>query len=997
MKKFLFLVTLAATLTCQAQNVEKLQKKVAAGDVKAMLELADYYQAGYGVPVDTAKALELYRQADALGSAEAKGHLGRMALYYGPLGHDSVECYRLSMASANAGSPYGVYRLAVCYLDGIGVKRDYDQCHALLEQAMKMGCPEAYSLVGRGYLFGQSGYARDIEKAYPYLKKSSVGCCGSKYNLMAQYYWVKGDVKEAVKWLEKGRKEGNMQAVAGYARYMEYGMGMPADERGALAEYRRLKEKFHDDNDYKMMEANLLASARDTTLRDYSTALLLYEEIGNEPFASNYDAIGLSYINGTMTPVDSTMAYHYWLRGARKNDVYSMVHLSQYYASIDRNDSAEFYLRKACEWESEDAAYILASYYLGVDSVLDSVLGMQYLQKAADWGSDQARVAIGQVYLGNGEYDKAMECYDKAISNAYYDAYLYKAELSLLDGGQKSYLKLLEKGGKMGSSLCYGVLGEFYENNQDYKKALKFYELSASPQADYRIARIYLSGVIDTTEATLQKGHRLMQRSAYAGNRDGMYWLGYDYQQGVGCRQNLDSSFYYFNALAEQNDGMALMQLAIAYEHGRGVEADTALAMDYYLRAGQNGVSDGYAYLGDFYRNGTTTVAPDSAKAFEYYMLATTIPDGNTAGLYYVGDSYLRGIGVAKDTAAALPYFRQAAAQGSYRSMAILGDYFESGWGGLQTNGDSALHYYYLASQGNDPRGDFKIGAFLYDNENYEMALQYFTSAAHNGDIDAYVSYAQAMLAGNGMEANPAQACDMLEQLAPVATDGRPQLLLAIAHLKGYGRQIDNDLVLSYLDSAIVRGNTNAMMLLASMYEDGEVVSRDTVRSVEYYQMAVDHGSIRATLHLASMYLEGNGAPKDAKRAAELYQSAADRGSLEGLCRLGLCYEEGEGVILNSRKAYNLYMQAADRGSSFGMFLVAMCYAEGVYVKEDMEQAAQWFLKGAEAGSVRCCYFIGKMYATGEGVKKNKKEAKKWLTIAAQNGIDAAEQILREL
>ena len=90
-------------------------------------------------------------------------------------------------------------------------------------------------------------------------------------------------------------------------------------------------------------------------------------------------------------------------------------------------------------------------------------------------------------------------------------------------------------------------------------------------------------------------------------------------------------------------------------------------------------------------------------------------------------------------------------------------------------------------------------------------------------------------------------------------------------------------------------------------------------------------------------------------------------------------------------------MQAADRGSSFGMFLVAMCYAEGVYVKEDMEQAAQWFLKGAEAGSVRCCYFIGKMYATGEGVKKNKKEAKKWLTIAAQNGIDAAEQILREL
>ena len=66
-------------------------------------------------------------------------------------------------------------------------------------------------------------------------------------------------------------------------------------------------------------------------------------------------------------------------------------------------------------------------------------------------------------------------------------------------------------------------------------------------------------------------------------------------------------------------------------------------------------------------------------------------------------------------------------------------------------------------------------------------------------------------------------------------------------------------------------------------------------------------------------------------------------------------------------------------------------------MKEDMEQAAQWFLKGAEAGDVRCAYYIGQLYANGEGVKRSKKEAKRWLSVAAEAGMEAAEQALREL
>lgn len=990
MKKILILLMLFIPLALSAQQVEKLQKKVASGDTKAMIALANHYEAGYGVPVDSAQALALFRRADSLGNADAKGHLSRYALDYSAFGRDSAECFRLAQAAAAAGSAYGTFRLGHCYVRGIGTPRDIAKGHQLLEQAEKKGCAQAATAIGRGYLYGNNGYACNHDLAMLHLKKAEEGCVSMKYTLMAYYYNIRDDEKTALNWLDKGISVGNPGAMRERARFMQYGWGMPRNERAALDEYRRLKEKFHNDAEDLMLEATILAMAEDSTLRNPALALKLFEQVGDEPYFDNYNVIGVSYIYGDFTPADTNMSYLYWERGARKKDTRSMINLARYYFGHNNNDSAIYYLEKACNEESEEAARILASYYFETDTAL----AMRYAQQAADWGSNESLVGIGEVHAANGNFDKAIECYDRAIANGYYDAYSYKAfVVSNEFGDNKKGLKLLEEGGRKGSSRCYRNLAGYYENQEDYKKAVKYYELAKDPQSDFQMARLYIGGAFDTTEANMQKGRQLLQRSAYAGNRDGMYWLGYYYQQ----EEKRDSALYYFDLLAEQGDGLSLMQLAIAYEHGRGVEPDTAKAMDYYQKAGDAGVSDGYAFLGDFYRNGTGTLAPDSVKAFEYYRQAAAIPDDNATGLYYVADSYLRGIGTAKDTVAALPYLREAATKGSYRSMGVIGDYFNYGWPGVTMDGDSALYYYFEASKGDDPRGDYMIGSWLIDQEAYDKGLEYIVSAANNGNPDAYVSYAFALLTGTGLDANPTEAYAMLESLAPHNEDGRAYAILSSARMAGVGCDVDTAVAVRYLDSAAAKGNTSAMMVLGNLYATGSGVERDTVKALECYNRAVAAGSVKAMLRLAGSHQSGEVVPLDKKRAAELYQMAADRGSLEAMCRLGLCYEEGEGVILNSRKAYNLYTQAAERGSAYGMYLVAMCYAEGIYVKEDMEQAAQWFLKGAEAGSVRCCYFIGQMYAKGEGVKKNKKEAKKWLTLAAENGIEAAEQALREL
>lgn len=995
MKKVVFFLALLASFTVQAQQIEKLQKKVAAGNTEAMIELADYYEAGYGLPVDTAQALELYRRADALGNADAKGNLSRLTLYYSALGHDSAECFRLAQAASDAGSAYGTYRLGRCYLDGVAVPRDRQRGHQLVERAADKGCDDAIGYIARGYLSGVNGYSHDLQKGYKYAKKMDEGSCSNaKYILMADYYATIGDFKSALSWLNKGIAVGNPFAMSELARYTENGWGMPVDERAALAEYRRLKEKYLNDPEFLSLEAKLLLGASDSTLRDSVQALRLFQQIGDADGYDNYDVIGLSYIYGYMTPIDSTMAYRYWLRGARKNDTKSMVHLAQYHNIYDRTDSVQYYLLKAYDLESSEAAGLLAQITFS-ENVEQS---LAYAIQAADWGDESWRTSVAEIYAQQlGDDKKALECYDRAIENGFSDGYVQKAYYYRYKEDEKHFRKTLEKGSENGCKNCLKELAAYYEQQENYKKAASYYEKAADPQADFRLAVLYIAGKIpgDSVE-NAARGFQYLRRSADADYTDAVYWLGRSYLYGD--EPKYDSAILCFQHLADQGNEEGLLQMGIAYELGRGVEIDTAMAATYYDKAGEAGSSMGYVYLADLLMEGYAGVPADDTAAFHYYELATFMNGDDPTPYLRVAKCLLNGIGTAADTAQAIDYARMAAEGGSHEAMSIVGDAYYYGWAGLEANSDTAYDYYYLASQGDDPRGDYMIGDLLFEEELYEQSLQFILSATRHGSVDALVAYARALWLGAGIEANPELACQLLEQAAPQTTTGTAHFILGYAHLLGRGVPEDKEKAIAFFDTAVALGNVSATLELASLYLQGDNLPRDTAKGIELYNRLVEKGSVKAMLRLGSgLYTGGDGFPHDAKRAAELFQMAADHGSLEGLCRLGLCYEEGEGVILNSRKAFNLYTQAAEQGSSYGMYLVAMCYIDGIYVKEDMEQAAEWMLKGAEAGNVKCAYFIGQMYAKGEGVKKNKKEAKRWLTVAAENGIEAAEQALREL
>lgn len=996
MKKILILIALALPFAMAAQDAAKLKTKVAAGDTKAMLQLARCYEAGHGVEVDTAKAVALVRQAMEAGDADAKAVMSWYCIYYPPFHNDTATALRLAQESMAAGSAQGMARMAIWYQEGIGMQRNYGKAWRMLEDAAARGSQTAVSVLAAGYLYGDDSIDYDPEMALACIKKLDENCYSSKFELMSTYLLLKGDRKGSWKWLCKGAAMDNAGATGSmiYSRFM--GWGTEEDEQGAFQEMERMKAKFGTDHHGLMMlEYSMRMKANDSALRDSARCLEILLRVGNDPSIANYDELAISYMYGTLTGQDSAMAELWWRRGVAKTERRSMVQLAILLINRGEVDSALHYANMAYDVQDDSSPSFVGRCWLygRIDGKEDRQKAKRYFIESARRGNTEDLVMAGKISLWDGDTAGAFELFDRAIALGHVDAWVNKAYTYIESGDNKTGIGLLKKGVKAGSKECLVSLGDLAAGDENYKQAAKYYEQADNGEGCYKLARLYLYGAIaDGGESDVQRGVELLRKGMAYGYDDAAMMLAVCYLQGAGVTEMPDSARIIYEQLAKGGNTDALLQLAALYADMN----DSLQAIATLERAVNAGSVTGMLVLGDKLIEGEYLPA-DTARAIRLYHRAADLEPLHQGVQVAYAEMYLNGIGYAVDTATAIPYLRRAADGTSGWAMAELGDMFYYGRGGMEKDYDSAMAYYHRASDQDNPRGDYMVGMYLDNNGNAEAALTYYVSAARNGNHDAYVEVARAMQNGSGVEANPEQAFEMAQKASTEWEHPDAMMLLGYAYLVGSGTEQDTNLGLQYTRRAADLGSRQAMLNMGAIYGSAYGVERDTVAMEQWYMKAAEAGSVSAMMRLARMYQDGKALPEDKKRAAELYQMAADRGNTEAMCRLGLCYEEGEGVVLNSRKAFNLYTKAADRGSSWGMLLVAFCYAEGIYVKEDDEQTFQWMLKAAEAGSLQACYYTGMLYARGEGVKKNKKEAKKWLSIAAENGMEQAQEALESL
>ncbi len=364
------------------------------------------------------------------------------------------------------------------------------------------------------------------------------------------------------------------------------------------------------------------------------------------------------------------------------------------------------------------------------DEVQDySVLSYKELEVLAYEGDVEAEYMLAQMLeYGNGDVEQDFE-----------EAYNWYKEAS--DAGNAD-------------ATC--ALGYFYLNGiyveQDLDQATELFNTAieaGSINANVGLGRTILAGldltdttdedaIDDTTddssddstedvekESDLATVYSLFSTAADASDLDGMYYLGFLYENGYGVTADLDNALSYYVQVADSGStdiddqlaiNMANTEIALIYieeieaaesesteesdeaDDTEDTEEDTIDIEDVTERlttASDNGYAKASYYLGQIYENGIE-VDKDYEKAMEYYLVAA---DSDFApALNQIGYMYYNGLGVDVDFASAVYYQKLAALQGYAKAQVNLGFLYENGYG-VERNLETALEYYEMAAE----------------------------------------------------------------------------------------------------------------------------------------------------------------------------------------------------------------------------------------------------------------------------------------------------------
>ena|GEM_PF-626907 len=182
--------------------------------------------------------------------------------------------------------------------------------------------------------------------------------------------------------------------------------------------------------------------------------------------------------------------------------------------------------------------------------------------------------------------------------------------------------------------------------------------------------------------------------------------------------------------------------------------------------------------------------------------------------------------------------------------------------------------------------------------------------------------------------------------------------------------------------------------------------------TVENVRKKAERGDVLAQYQIAVCYMSGEGVPEDKAESVRWFRKVAEEGRSMNAPRaqyiLGLCYLHGDGVPEDQVEAVKWFRKASEVPAlkfyflpeeiADMKFMVGWAYYYGGGVRQDRVEAAKRFRELAtEWEDARAQFMLGLSYYNGEGVPEDKTEAAKWLRYAAEQGIEEAAEMLRQI
>lgn len=332
-----------------------------------------------------------------------------------------------------------------------------------------------------------------------------------------------------------------------------------------------------------------------------------------------------------------------------------------------------------------------------------------------------------------------------------------------------------------------------------------------------------------------QQGQSSVEHAATAAEAIAAYQAG-DYANAYGLAL----------AGAEQGEVKAQVVLGILLRRGRGVDQDSAAALQWFRKAAEQGSADAQYWLGTMLSDGEGG-PQDYLEAATWYRKAADQGDANAQ--FYLGVLYRNGQGVPQDYAQAAAWYRKAADQGNAYAQYNLGVLYTDGQGVPMNYAEAATWYRKAADQGH-ANGQYWLGTMLRGGQGVQKdsaeAIDWFRKAADQGHAKSQALLAALYFQGDEVSLDYAEAAKWAR--------------LAVSH------------------EAVTPGVEFSQKILGALYYWGMGVPQDYAEAAKWLRLDASRGNAEAQRFLGTMYLRGTGVPQDRQEGERWLRLAAQQG-----------------------------------------------------------------------------------------------------------------------
>lgn len=407
-----------------------------------------------------------------------------------------------------------------------------------------------------------------------------------------------------------------------------------------------------------------------------------------------------------------------------------------------------------------------------------------------------------------------------------------------------------------------------------------------------------------------------------------------------------------FEKAAELGSPEAQNCLATIYLYARGTDQNIDKAIELYETAGESGYAEAYIGLGSLYRSPRfPEIEVDVEKAKQYYQKALDL--GNKEALFYFGIIYekdgdmeeakncyqemidsglaegwthMGGLYAVKEfeinSDKMIECYEKGAELGDADAYGRLAEVYRYGICGAPKDLEKAKEYYIKGFEAGNTYLYQDIILIDGDKATAENSIEWFEKAIAAGEDSAYMNYGIAYLDGKyGIPADRRKGLSILQE---GYDKGVPSAIKEYGYDYAFVVQEDQiETGIKMLNEAADGGDTQAMRLLAELYEKGEVVEKDIDKAKELHLKAAKLGNSGSMNDYATYFVFEEFGEPDFDEAEKWFEKAIEFGNenaqknLEALKKYIDIHKESDKEDVELKEVKEESASQIEKGGSF--------------------------------------------------------------------------------